>query len=427
MRLAYLTSRFPYADLGETFLRPEVRLLANLCEELHVIPARPALACSPFGDLGAIEPRIMPDAPRTLAGALAEAAAHPLRAAAALRLVLAPRYSTSAKIKNLLLFPKALAVARYMRKHRIDRIHANWLTTSSTVAYVAHVMTGIPWSCTAHAHDIFSDNLTAQKSASAQFVRVISARNARSLNALLGAARPRTYVGHLGVDVPPHAAPVMERPARAFAMVCPARLHPMKGHLDLLAALAILRDAGYAFTCDLAGDGEIRETVRERVAQLGLQSNVTLRGVVGHADLLAELRAGRYDAVVLASVEDPHERRFFEGIPVALIEAMAAGIPCVATRIGSIAELIDDRSGILVEQHDPNAFAAAIGRLADDPALRRTLGMRARERILTAFNAPKTARELYDSIAAGEPVTASGFFSGAAPSKPASMPAANAN
>lgn len=427
MRLAYLTSRFPFAHLGETFLRPEVGLLSGLCDELHLIPARPALAENPFGDVGCIDVNIAPSARSTLAAAAQEALRHPRRAASALRQILFSRCSPAARIKNLALFPKSLAVARYVRNHRIDHIHAHWLTTSSTVAYVAHILTDIPWSCTAHAHDIFSDNLTVRKVRSAQFVRVISARNRASLNALAGQQNEsRTYVGHIGVELPERAAPISDRGGAAFTMVCPARLHPMKGHMDLLQALANLRDSGHHFQCDLAGDGEIRSEVSNRILELGLESRVRIRGVVAHADLLAELRGGTYDAVVLASVEDPHERRFFEGIPVALIEAMAAGVPCISTRTGSISELIDDQTGVLVEQHCPADFSAAIARLAADPALRRRLGLAARDRVAAHFNAPLTARALYDSIVA-DASAAAGQSIAAAVNRPASIPAANAN
>jgi glycosyltransferase involved in cell wall biosynthesis len=426
MRLAYLTSRFPFAHLGETFLRPEVQLLSDLCDELHLIPARPAFRENPFGNLGSRDVYLPPAAASTLFAAAHEVLHYPRRAGRVLLRLLFSRYSTRAKIKNLALLPKALAVARYVRDHRIEHIHANWLTTSSTVAYVAHMMTGIPWSCTAHAHDIYSNNLTAQKVGSARFVRVISERNRNALNGLTGHAHDdRTYVGHLGVEIPQRPAPLSDR-SNDITMVCPARLHPMKGHRDLLHALGQLRAAGHKFQCDLAGDGELRAELSTIIRELDLESCVTIRGTVAHGDLLAELRAGKYDAVVLASVEDPHERRFFEGIPVALIEAMAAGVPCISTRTGSISELIDERTGALVEQHSPSDFSAAMARLAVDPALRRRLGWAARDRVVAHFNASLTARALYDSIVAAASDSL-GHSSAAFVQRPASMPAANAN
>ncbi len=427
MKLAYLTSRFPFAHLGEAFLTPEVRVLAQVCDELHVLAARPQLKHDPFATLGARTPRIVPGSPATLAPALVEAFLHPVRTAMAFWQIAFGKYPLAAKLKNVALFPKALAVAAYVRKHDIDHIHAHWLTTSSTVGYVAHLMTGVPWSITAHAHDIYGENLTAQKIACARFVRVISARNRDALDRLTSHRySARLRIGHLGVDVPPEPAPSAQR--RAFTMLCPARLHPMKGHRDLLQALARVRDAGCDFRCDLAGDGELREEIAQLIAQLDLERWVTMRGIVKYGDLLAEIRGGSYDAIVLASIEDPHLNNFFEGIPVALMEPMACGVPCIATSIGSIPELIDERTGILIRQHDPDAFAMAILRLAQDPVLATRLGQAARERIADEFNAVKTARALYDSITldAAREETA-GHGTAAALSSPENMPAANAN
>jgi colanic acid/amylovoran biosynthesis glycosyltransferase len=112
---------------------------------------------------------------------------------------------------------------------------------------------------------------------------------------------------------------------------------------------------------------------------------------VPHGKLVASLESGDYDIVVLASTEQNGEH---EGIPVALMEAMAAKVPVVATRTGSIPELVDDTNGILVPQRDPDALARAIDRLAADGELRATLGARGRERVLADFSTSKTTGRL---------------------------------
>jgi glycosyltransferase involved in cell wall biosynthesis len=388
MKLAYLTSRFPFSSIGENFFAPEVRRLVSLCEQIHLIPARPQLRRGPFGELGATEIRMGTLAPDTLLQAVLEACTHPLPALRALWKIASPRYALPAKIKNLAVFPKGLAVARYVRRHRIDHIHAHWLTTSGTVAYVASSVTDVSWSCTAHAHDIFSDNLLSLKAASARFVRVISVRNRNAFDAFTGHRfAGKLFVGHLGVDVPMHVAHRSHASAR---ILCPARLHPMKGHGDLLKALALLRDRGVAFHCDLAGDGESREAILQQLTQLELEDSVTLRGLVSYDTLLHEFQTGAYDVVVLASLE--------EGIPVALMEAMAAGIPCVSTNIGSVSELITETTGILVEPRAPHALAEALDAIVRNADLRLRLGAAARERITTHFNAARTAQQLYERI-----------------------------
>lgn len=426
MRLAYLTSRFPYAYIGETFFSPEVRQLARLCDELHVIAARPQFTRSVFEDLGSIDVRIPPASVRTFADACTEAARYPSRAALALWRIAAPRYALSAKLRNLSLFPKALATARYIREHDIDHIHAHWLTTSSTIAYIAATMTGIRWSCTAHAHDIFANNLVRQKVRSATFVRVIAERNRRHLAANAGVDPNTLKLVHLGVDVPP-PPPAVPDAGRPLQITCIARLDPIKGLDDLLASLAILRERGVDFHCDIAGSGPLADHLADSVAKLGLERFVTLRGMVEHHTVLAELRAGRYDVLVLPSLELEGVGKH-EGIPIALMEAMAAGVPCVATATGCIPELIDTTNGMLVAQRDSDALAGSLARIARDRGFALELGRLARERIDAEFNAVKTSRALYDLICVETAREAIGGHARPGPvSIPASMPVPHAN
>jgi glycosyltransferase involved in cell wall biosynthesis len=114
-------------------------------------------------------------------------------------------------------------------------------------------------------------------------------------------------------------------------------------------------------------------------------------GMIRHDVLLQQLHSGAYDALVLASVELGNE---FEGIPVSLVEGMAAGLPCIATRTGAIAELIDTRCGTLVNQRDPRAMSEAIVALASDPVRRKELGEYAVRRVAESFDARMSARSL---------------------------------
>jgi glycosyltransferase involved in cell wall biosynthesis len=388
-------------------------LLRECCDELHVIATRPRLRASAFGSVGTVDVGIPAFSARTLLSAAAEIVTHPGSTASALRRIAAPSYSGVAKLKNIALFPKALAVARYVREKRIEHIHAHWMTTPATIAYVASTITGVPWSCTAHAHDIFADNLLSEKGGSARAIRVISNTNCREFNERTRYRyAARTHVVHLGVELPQTPAPcAMNGTLRILA---PARLHPIKGHTDLLDGLARLQARHVPFHCTLAGDGELYADIAARIARMGLGSCVTMRGLVEHSILLDEMHRGEYDVIALTSVVDTSLPEQFEGIPVSLMEAMAAGVPCIATETGSIPELITAQTGILVNQRDPAALAEALERLAADAGLRRRLGLAARERIAQHFNVAVTTRALY-SLMRG-PV-----------SSPANIPAANAN
>ena len=393
MRIAYVTTHFPDGP-GERFFEPEVLTLSQLGAELLVIPARPRKRSPRDGESYLRVLRLRPFDLKTAGLAAVETLSNPVRVFRALRTLCSARCKFATKIKNLVLFPKALAVGRILRRMHIEHIHAQWLSTPSTVAYVASAITGIPWSCTAHRFDILQDNLIAQKTQTARFIRAISSRNRDLILQKSPSAASRCAVIHLGVAVPRTAKGSYDH--NTPRILCAANLVPVKGHRYLLEALAALRDRGIPFECDLAGEGPLRQAIQSQIERSNLSGRVRLRGVVDHERLCGELASGKYDLFVLASTEDAGE---FEGIPVALMEAMAAGIPCVSTSTGSIAELIEDGvSSTLVPQRDSAALAGAMELLLRDARRRAEMGKLARDRIVGSFNTQSTSKELFDLI-----------------------------
>jgi colanic acid/amylovoran biosynthesis glycosyltransferase len=342
---------------------------------------------------------------RLLALAFREFARSPKGVARMLWFVATAKCSIRGRIVNLALFPKALAFAWTAREMKLEHLHVNWLTTSATIVYVASKLTGIPYSMTAHQHDIFSGNLIVPKVRDAEFVRVISARNCRHLRELLPAElRDKCVVGHLGVRLhdAPAAAAAHPGPTR---MLCAARLCTWKGHRYLIDALVAVRSRGLDFVCDFAGEDETRGQIARLVAASGLGSRIRLLGYVPHDDLVRALERGEYDMSVLASTESDGEH---EGIPVALMEAMAARLPVVATRSGSVPELVDGTCGILVEQRDAHGLAAAIGRLIEEPALRKQFGEAGHRKVFAEFETRETARRLARLLCASKPWKSTG-------------------
>lgn len=392
MKLLYVTSIFPYGR-WETFFRAEVRTLSKN-DDVLVVATRPQQPQSAFPGLGMRSALLYNWSWETLELAAREFARAPRAVLSALGAIALPRYRLAAKLKNLSLFPKALALAGVVRRERIDHIHALWMTTPATISYIASRLTGVPWSITAHQHDIFSDNLLTTKVRHAAFTRVISARNCRHLQEFLAPdAAARCVVINLGVDIPPE--PANPPPRDVPRLVCGARFGVWKGHTVVIEALTELRRRGREFVCDFAGDGELRETVEKALAQSGLGERVRLLGNVDHETLLTSMSAGEYDCSVLASTEAPGEH---EGIPIALMEAMAAGLPVVSTRTGSIEELVTPETGTLVPQRDAMRLADALEPLLCDPALRRRLGARAREHVRAHFSTEATTRLLRGKI-----------------------------
>ena len=378
MTVAVISSRFPHGG-GEAFLACELRGLRRHFERVLVIPAR-------HGAFSAA----------TLYAALRVWLAHPVRVSAAFAsLVFAPS-SPRIKVKNALLFARALFVAEVVRREGIRHLHAYWLSGPATVAMIASRLTGVSWSASAHRWDIYERNLTEKKIQSADFVRTISKQGIEDLAKIAGARyRPKMRCVRLGVDVPHEHA--IARARAGLALVCPANLVPVKGHATLLRALKLVDEAGIAFRCDILGDGPLRATLGRQIEALALGGKVALLGRRPHRRLLAGLRKWEYDAAVLASRQDGE---LMEGIPVALLEAMAAAVPCISTASGAVSELLDQSCGIVVEVENERALADAVSRLAADPAARWELGMRARARVQAEFNASHTTAALAGLIAA---------------------------
>ncbi len=377
MTLAIVSSRYPRPG-HEAFLGAELRGLSRHFDRVLVLPARDALF-----------------APATLLEAARAACAHPRKTLAVLKTLLFSGSRPAIVAKNLMLLPRALAVSRIALREGVDHIHAYWLSAPATVALVAAEIAGIPWSSSAHRWDIYESNLLPSKARSARFFRAISERGRRDLGAALAGDAPKVAHVKVGVELPNRAAPRQGGPLR---LLCAANLIPQKGHAVLLDALAVLSKRGVDFSCDIAGSGPLFSTLERRIAELGLAARVAMRGRVAHGALLQALQSGAYDVAVLASRSDG--RANMEGIPVALIEAMAAGVPCVATDSGSVRELIDESCGIRVPVDDAPAFAAALERLARNADLRARLGAAARLRVVEEFDVERTSASLAKLIRA---------------------------
>jgi glycosyltransferase involved in cell wall biosynthesis len=166
----------------------------------------------------------------------------------------------------------------------------------------------------------------------------------------------------------------------------------MKGQLYLVDAAAILAARGLRFEIWLAGDGPDRAALAARIREHALDDRVRLLGVLPHAELQRLYRDGAVDGAVLPSVD--LGGGVHEGLSVALIEAMAYGLPAVSTPTGGQAELLDGGAGLLVPERDAGALADALAGLLGAPELRTRLGLKGRRRIEQEFDADVIAAEL---------------------------------
>ena len=277
---------------------------------------------------------------------------------------------------------EALLVGNWYRRNSLQHLHAHFGGPVATVAMLTGAAWQIPWSVTLHGPDEFFDQdafYLRSKIESASFVICIS-DFCRSQVLRVSPSTKETHleVVRLGVDcdvLRPRIAGT--RPTGPVRIVCTGRMVAAKGHRILLEAAAVLAASRIEFSLVLIGDGPERKSLEAQSVEQGIAAHVRFLGAMAHQATLAEVADA--DLFVLAS--------FAEGLPVALMEAMALGVPCVSTIIAAIPELIiDGQNGLLVPASNVELLAKALERLALDPVLRGRLGSAARETVIAQYN-----------------------------------------
>ena len=296
------------------------------------------------------------------------------------------------------ILPKAVRFAYDMERQGVDHVHAHFANHPAVAALVIHRLTGIPFSFTAHAHDLHIESrMLGTKIRAAKFAVTISEFNRRMMLAECDAtAGDKVRVIHCGIDPDTLAGDRRPEAARPLEIVCVAALRELKGHRYLIEACHRLRERGVKFRCRLIGEGPLRPQIEAQIASLGLQHSVIVLGGLVRADVMSMLASS--DVAVLTSVRTTSGR--WEGIPVALMEAMAAGLPVVASDTSGIPELVEDgRTGTLVPPENVSAIAGALESLARDRQLAARMGAAGRVRVLRDFNQHTSARELANLFA----------------------------
>lgn len=392
--LLYVTVTAPFG-MAEPFVLQELVTLKRLGLELRIAPRSPGrrIVHRMGADVSGNAIREGLFSARTIAAALRYFRRFP-RPCSEVIVELA-RFSTIAQLpKNLAVVPKSLSLAEELAARPVSHIHAAWGTTPATIAYVLHRLTRIPWSMTLHRGDIVEDNMLAVKAASASFVRCISEGGKAMLERAAPGSSRRAIVLHAGTWT---GAPVRRRAGPPFSLVAACNLLPVKGLVYLVRACALLRRRGLSgFSCSIYGSGPMLADLRREVRAHALEDVVLLQGPIPHERLLALYRSGQVSAFVLPSINTEDGQH--EGIPVALMEAMAAGIPVVSTRTGSIPELVRDGAGLLVEEKDPEGLADAIGRILADERYAEELGARGRAVIAERFDLQDNMRVFRDMV-----------------------------
>jgi glycosyltransferase involved in cell wall biosynthesis len=197
---------------------------------------------------------------------------------------------------------------------------------------------------------------------------------------------------HVGTTLPNQDNAPVAKNKREFRIACIGNLFEVKGHRYLIEACRLLRERGCRFVCHIIGDGSLRSNLEALVHDFDLRECVQLRGRFPHDEVIRMLQRREIDVVVHPSIETSSGEH--EGIPVALMEALAHGVPAISTESGGIPELLGGGAGVLVKPADPKALADAIQRVMEDSDYRATLIEAGFARVSADFNIRKVAERL---------------------------------
>ncbi len=396
-RVGYVLKMYP--RFSETFILNEILAHEAAGARLHLVSLRPPVDGRFHESLAEVRAPVTYLTSRGLRGTdlwalLARSAGRLPRLPGVLGELLAVDVGDAAQ---------ALELAALVQDQGLTHLHAHFGSVATTVARLASLLTGVTYTFTAHAKDIFHEEVDPpdleRKLAFAKACVTVSDFNLGHLRAAYGTAASNVVRIYNGLDMVRFA--YSDPAEREPLVISVGRLVEKKGLFDLVDACAVLAGHGRRFRCEIVGTGPLATPLAERIEARMLGGTVVLRGPMPQG----EVRRLVQDAAAFAApcvVADDGNR---DGLPTVLIEAMALGTPCVATDVTGIPELVrHDSSGLLIPQHDPAALAEALGRLLDDAALRVRLARRARALVEAEFDVHRQAaslRQLFFGAQAG--------------------------
>jgi colanic acid/amylovoran biosynthesis glycosyltransferase len=280
---------------------------------------------------------------------------------------------------------QALLLAKHLRIKEIDHIHSHFATSSTTVARLASLFSDVPYSFTAHAKDIYHQDVLKdeldRKLRDAVAVITVSQFNVEYLREMYAVSSEKVRCIYNGMDLEKlrHSIPI-DRPPEVIAV---GRFVEKKGFSYLIDACALLKRLGAEFHCTIIGFGELQMQLENQIRELGLRDTVDLTGPLPQNEVLSRLQNASVLVAPCIIGEDGNR----DGMPTVLLEAMALGTPCVSTDVTGIPEVIKHGvTGLLATQRNAEALSEMIHQLLMDPPLRVRISMNARKVIERDFD-----------------------------------------
>jgi glycosyltransferase involved in cell wall biosynthesis len=414
-----------YPRISETFISNEILLLESLGFKIHIFSMRQPRESFCHDSVKKIKAKVdyLPETllkplPKFLYHNIQLAIKNPRLYSKAFRkaIIRFKRTKKSATLKHL--FQAGYLVNKFLPVTGIKHFHAHFAHSPTSVAMFASCLSGIPFSFTAHAKDIYTSDYRQlrEKIGLAKFVVTCTEYNRNhlkqtALGEQLAVATPVHRIYH-GIDMNLFSDNAgtnrkIKKPAPPFQLMTVARLTSKKGLPTVYKALHILKRKGLLFHHTLIGDGDERDKILFLIKSLGLENVSQWLGTRPHQTVLEQYQ--KADLFVLGSEIAENGDR--DGIPNVFVESMAMGVPVVGTNVSAIPELIKhEETGLLVSPGNPEALADAILRLLEDESLRNRIIAAARKKVASCFNNRILIQELADVLNKYVFYKSSGFF-----------------
>jgi colanic acid/amylovoran biosynthesis glycosyltransferase len=389
LRLGYLVPEFP----GQThaFFWREIVALRSLGVDVHLVSTRrpPLDACRHAfaADAQRETHYLLPFRARHMLAALRSVGSMGASVAYVAGLKETTRWRRAALLGMI---PIAAELKSWAQRNGIQHIHAHSCATAAHLAALCRLVGGPSYSLTLHGSLSVYGSDHASKMKHAAFVSTVTRPLQAEVRDCTGWNDDRVPVVTMGIDASRYPARVARELNGPLKITTVGRLCPTKGHRYVLEAMAKLRQDGTSVRYTIAGSGPHQATIERDIEELGLQDFVRLVGSI--SEDAVSLLLSESDAFVLASIGQG------EAAPVAVMEAMAAGLPVICSRIGGTPDMIrDGADGFLVEQRDVEAIVRVLSELTRSTERRASVGSAAR--IASArFDSRATARQLLSAI-----------------------------
>lgn len=397
-RVAYFINFFP--NLIETMIYREVEALRGSGYEVHTYSIRrPPNSLIPADArvMAARTTYLLPVSPgRLLVRHLRALTRSPIRYWRILAEVVGGTHARFRdRVRTLCHFVEAVTVLPDIERLEIDQLHAHWAVGATTCAMVVSRFLNIPFSFTAHAYDIWREQLLLpEKLRAAALTITCTDYNRRHLIEAYGAEPARVRVVYHGLDVK-RFSPRAGSENAVPVILSVGRLVEQKGFDRLLRACARLVATGQRFRCDIIGEGPLRVPLESLVTSLRLEGTVRFLGMLSQQDVIDQYATADIFSLLCVPAADDDR----DGIPNTAIEAMAMELPVISTRFSGLPELIvDGETGILVDTDDVDGAAAALRSLLTDRIRRRRMGIAARRRVVDQFTIDASVAALDDAF-----------------------------